>query len=105
MLYVDGWLVIKNFIKHQSTSSSQVKKGIEKYMNLVPKHILDRVSIRSIDPLTGYNILEPELELELELESESKLYNPTGDFDYKFVDEFVQAQREHHQVENQISKV
>lgn len=103
VLYIDWWLVIRNFIKHQSTSSSQVKKGIEKYMSLVPKHILDKVSIRSTYPQTGYNILEPELESEPE--SKLEVYTPTGDFDYWFVDEFVESQREYHQVENQINKV
>lgn len=43
VLYVDGWVVLKNFLKHTQTRSPQLLKGIEKSLNQAPKHVLDVV--------------------------------------------------------------
>lgn len=43
VFYVDGWIGIKNFIKHQNQNSPKVKKGIETEMMAVPKDILDKM--------------------------------------------------------------
>lgn len=68
--YVNGWVYIKNFTKHQSPSE-KIHIGIENGKKLVPEDILkkiylmDKVSIPTQLP-------EPEPEPESELESESK---------------------------------
>jgi len=71
--YKDGWVILKNFAKHQHTSSDTVVAGMQKQLNLAPKEVIsfaksigyaygmDRVWVR-------YNILESELESESELE-------------------------------------
>ncbi len=37
MIYKDGWLALKNFIKHQKTGSQLLEKGIRKYVDLAPQ--------------------------------------------------------------------
>ncbi|MFA5050991.1 MAG: hypothetical protein WC499_02650 [Patescibacteria group bacterium] len=44
IFYADGWVGIKNFIKHQ-TVNPKVLKGIEIGLNTAPKQILDSLSI------------------------------------------------------------
>lgn len=39
MFYQDGWLGIKNFIKHQNQRSPQIKKGIEAELEEVPESL------------------------------------------------------------------
>lgn len=43
ILYVDGWVCIKNFQKHQSSDSEKVKRGIEIEMAKIPKKIKERI--------------------------------------------------------------
>lgn len=43
VFYIDGWLAIKNFEKHQSTNPS-IEVGIERCKNDVPKQILDKIN-------------------------------------------------------------
>lgn len=49
VFYVDGWICIKNFQKHQSSTSLTVKKGIEVEMARVPSKI--RVEIDKLYPM------------------------------------------------------
>ena len=87
--YIDGWIYIKNFSKHQKYNDS-VKIGIEKAKKQIPKNILNKVNkINTIrqtapvggEPATGGGVfklklkLKPELESESEPESESILAN------------------------------
>ena len=44
ILYLDGWVCIKNFAKHQQ-KNPKVKRGIEIELKQVPKRLLDRLSI------------------------------------------------------------
>jgi len=56
VFYVDNWVLIKNFSKHQKSNSEKVKIGIQKQIEEIPDNILeamDRVSI-------GYHILKPK---------------------------------------------
>ena len=53
--YVDGWVGIKNFIKHQNQNSSKVKKGIESELESAPQAIKDAVSGKGIDTLSHPN--------------------------------------------------
>lgn len=65
--YIDGWVYIKNFAKHQS-DSDKIKTGIKNGRQLVPKKILDY--IYDIDKVSiPLQVFESELELESELES------------------------------------
>jgi len=41
--YVDGWVYVKNFAKHQNTDSPKVKIGIENELKAIPKDILDKL--------------------------------------------------------------
>ena len=51
VMYRDGWVAIRNFIKNQSTNSPKVKIGIEMSINRVPKRIIDLLSIPSPYPI------------------------------------------------------
>jgi hypothetical protein len=42
--YIDGWVCIKNFQKHQSADSSTVKRGIEIEMAKIPDNIKKKIS-------------------------------------------------------------
>lgn len=44
--YIDGWVCIKNFQKHQSTESEKVKRGIEIEMEKIPLNIRKKIPYR-----------------------------------------------------------
>lgn len=41
--YLDGWVCIRNFMKHQATSSMKVQTGIEVELQKIPLEILDKL--------------------------------------------------------------
>ena len=41
--YIDGWVFVRNFQKHQSTSSSKVKTGIMVEMERVPAEVSKKI--------------------------------------------------------------
>lgn len=41
--YIDGWLCLKNFTKHQSTTSKKVQEGIEICFKEIPSYIVDKL--------------------------------------------------------------
>lgn len=43
VMYVDGWVCIKNFQKHQSTTSEKVQKGIEIEMSKIPLKVKEKL--------------------------------------------------------------
>lgn len=46
--YVNGWICIKNFQKHQRTKSSKIKAGIKRSLSQIPEEVkkgIDRLSI------------------------------------------------------------
>lgn len=43
VIYVDGWVCIKNFQKHQSTTSEKVQRGIEIEMSKIPSKIKEKI--------------------------------------------------------------
>lgn len=43
IVYIDGWVCIKNFQKHQSAESATVKKGIEVEMSKIPDNIRKKI--------------------------------------------------------------
>lgn len=74
--YHDGWIVMRNWIKHQKTGSKDVEKGINKYVERSPKwcqeYIRDKESAETLPPECG-DSMTPELESKLELESELEI--------------------------------
>jgi len=46
IVYRDGWIVILNFIKHQNTESSTVRKGISENLKNAPQWVTDTLCIR-----------------------------------------------------------
>jgi hypothetical protein len=55
--YVDGWVIIINFIKHQNQKSPLVKIGIEKEMESIPSHIKE--IIKGIDTVSHLILSNP----------------------------------------------
>ncbi len=59
--YLDGWIFIPNFQKHQSNVSEKIKKGIEIEMKKIPNHILEAIkkviSRYSIDTVCIQSVL------------------------------------------------
>jgi len=53
IFYVNGWVAIKNFAKHQAINP-KVQKGIQIGLSKVPKEVLDRLSI-GYDSLSHLN--------------------------------------------------
>jgi len=43
IFYVDGWIGIKNFVKHQNQGSPKVRQGIKIEIMAIPKDILDKM--------------------------------------------------------------
>lgn len=92
--YINGWVYIKNFLKHQKASGN-VKLGIENGLKEVPSEIMAKISKLSDTPPTqGKHSLklelESELESELEVEDRKKIPPPKKEKqDYKIIDEFL----------------
>ena len=79
--YVDGWIAIKNFAKHQNTKSFTVQKGIKAELERIPKKVMDKlVNIGygyRMDMVSGGIIyLNPNLNLNLNLKEECVLKEP-----------------------------
>ena len=54
VFYIEGWVCIKNFQKHQSTTSTTVKRGIEVEMAKIPLKIKEMIDkVYPIDTLSG----------------------------------------------------
>lgn len=52
--WIDGWVYIKNFVKHQSTTSVTVQKGIEIEMSKIPEKIKEKMTeIDGMDRVSG----------------------------------------------------
>jgi hypothetical protein len=61
--FKDSWVMIKNFIKHQSLNPSVIK-GIERELNDVPNHIIDRLGtdwVQAVGNLTKLNLTKLNL--------------------------------------------
>ena len=57
VFYREGWIGIKNFIKHQNQRSPKIKKGIELYLEEVPENIKTLIlnKTEGIDTLSHSN--------------------------------------------------
>jgi len=66
IFYVNGWVCLRNFVKNQNQQSPQVKKGIERELELIPSHILEifiglGYGIDTLSHLTKPNLTKPNL--------------------------------------------
>lgn len=78
--YIEGWVYIKNFQKHQNMASDKVMIGVKSEMSKVPKDIL--AHIKDIDTISGHIIyLDSNLNPDLDL----NLNSPKGDEPLNFV--------------------
>jgi len=55
VIYLNGWIGIKNFIKHQDIKNEKILKGINLILEDIPTDILDTLSIPYIYPLNNTN--------------------------------------------------
>lgn len=55
IFFQDGWVVVKNFIKHQNQKSPKVQKGIEVELESVPENIKSILYGYGIDTLSHSN--------------------------------------------------
>lgn len=55
IIYIDGWVCIKNFEKYHSSKSADTQKGIENAWKVVPEEIRSKIKalLSKIDPLEG----------------------------------------------------
>lgn len=65
IFYIDGWVYLRNFQRHQSTTSLTVQKGIEIETLKIPFKILDKITeinkkLQGIDRVSG-GIIYPNL--------------------------------------------
>lgn len=75
--YIDGWVYIRNFVKHQSLKSPSVKKGIEIELGNVPQKIKDKIQkIENTYDDEGnaklFDVVKEETEEEKEKKKEAK---------------------------------
>lgn len=57
--YIDGWMVIKNFIKHQNLNSHLVTKGIKNELEKVPDYIKEEIGyVYDIDTLSNMHLIK-----------------------------------------------
>jgi len=85
--YIDGWIYIKNFSKHQNSNPS-VEKGVERSLKLVPSDILakvseidtgsDRLSQEGTPNLTKPNLTKPN-SYESEINNTIKYWNEVNE--------------------------
>lgn len=69
--YIDGWVFIHNFAKHQAINDS-VKKGIERVFNELPREIIEKLNTMGIGYGQAVDSLPPSCDL-LELKPKPKL--------------------------------
>jgi hypothetical protein len=89
IFYIDNWMYIKNFSKHQNNNDS-VKRGMERELELIPKHILAKIAeintsiLQAVDRLSTEcdNVLAPcgipNLNLNLNLDLLNYIAAPGG---------------------------
>lgn len=58
IIFFKGWVIIKNFTKHQNEGSPTIKRGIEVALEAVPREIMDiyQEKIKGIDTLSYLNL-------------------------------------------------
>lgn len=59
IVYTGGWVAIKNFQKHQSSSSEKVKRGIEIEMSKIPPKIMEKIEKLYVTDMVSKGIIYP----------------------------------------------
>ena len=109
IFHIDDYLYIKNFKKHQNLENSKIKKWVENVMSTIPKSITDKIwaiyeSYMSHAWPSNNLDFDSDSDLDSNPDSDLDIYNPTGDFDYGFVDKFIETQSKHPSIKYQIQK-
>lgn len=89
IFYRNGWIGVKNFIKHQNQNSPHVKKGIDRELESVPEDIKALVfgeGIDTVSHLTKLNLTKPNL---TKLITRAKRSSVTKELDGKEVNELI----------------
>lgn len=81
VFYEQGWVIIKNFTKHQNTENPKIKAAIDRELASVPAHILEKAIAY------GYPMHEIS-HSDLDLDS-----NSNSDFDFTVVDETLKVKK------------
>jgi hypothetical protein len=55
IFYQDGWVVVKNFIKHQNTKNPKIQRGIQIELENAPEHIRNITYAYPMDKLSHSN--------------------------------------------------
>lgn len=55
IFYKEGWVVIKNFIKHQNQRSPKIQRGIEIELENAPDFVKSLLNLKGIDTLSHSN--------------------------------------------------
>lgn len=77
--YIDGWVCIKNFQKHQSVESLTVKKGIEIEMAKIPLEIRKKIEYGyPIDTSKG-DIIYSNVDSNVDINSNTEEHSSSGD--------------------------
>ena len=75
--YIDGWVYILNFQRHQNQRSHLVQKGIAAEMEAVPAHVLEKVKgLQAISYLNSDSNSDSDSTSTIELRSKAKSTNP-----------------------------
>lgn len=69
ILYITGWIIIANFIKHQNVNSPQIQKAIEAELKKVPENIIKY----GMDTISNYHYIK--LNINNNKEPENGLYH------------------------------
>lgn len=56
IIYIDGWVFVKNFVRHQIVNEN-VRKGIYSLLNSIPKSLWPKVSEKDIDYIYSIDTL------------------------------------------------
>lgn len=87
--YIDGWVCIANFEKHQrGRGNNKIAKGIKNAKSEVPSHIIDkledkkRYSMDSLSKSTDYSDLDLDRDIDINTNTgakrKKKVFNPLG---------------------------
>lgn len=88
--YRDGWIGIKNFIKHQNQESPQVKKGIERELSNCPDFI--KVLVFNEEKVEGMDTLSHLTKLNLtELNSTKQIPEEVKDDSYELINSVIDS--------------
>ncbi len=66
IFYIDGWIIVRNFCKYQSTSNPKIRKAINDAAEKIPKEVIDKlkadygVSIAYPSPMDGQSHLDSD---------------------------------------------